>query len=71
MIRITKKLESDTLFVPELRPWLGSEVEIIVREADEHRGEPTTEPFPLRGSIVADDDPFGPAVSPDAWEAIA
>jgi hypothetical protein len=31
-IRIRRKLESDTLHLPELKPLIGREVEIIVRE---------------------------------------
>jgi hypothetical protein len=33
-IRIRKKLESDTLHLPELHPFLGQTVEIIVLEDD-------------------------------------
>ena len=32
VIRIRKRLDSDTLHLPELRPLLGRTVEIIVRE---------------------------------------
>ncbi len=31
-IRITQKLESDTLYLPQLRSWVGRNVEIIVLE---------------------------------------
>jgi hypothetical protein len=31
-IRIRKKLDSDTLHVPELRPYIGQTVEIVVEE---------------------------------------
>ena len=40
-IRICKKLDSDTLHLPELRPLLGRTVEIIVLEDDT---APTTRP---------------------------
>jgi hypothetical protein len=33
-IRIRKKLDSETLYLPELRPWLARGVEIIVLEED-------------------------------------
>lgn len=38
-IRIRKRLDSETLHLPELRPMLGREVEIIVQDAVE--AEPT------------------------------
>ena len=31
-VRIRRKLESETLYLPELRPLVGKNVEIIVRE---------------------------------------
>ena len=37
-IRIRKKLDSDTLHLPELRPLLGKTVEIIVLEEEESPG---------------------------------
>jgi hypothetical protein len=70
-ITLTKKLESDTLYLPELRPFVGREVEITVREAT--TAKPSTSgsksPNPLAGSVLRDDDPFGPAVPPEEWEA--
>ena len=33
-IRITKRLDSETLHLPELRPLIGHEVEIVVTETD-------------------------------------
>lgn len=33
-IRIQKRIESETLHLPELRPLIGREVEIIVHEAE-------------------------------------
>jgi hypothetical protein len=32
MVRILRKLDSETLYLPELRPLIGKSVEIIVRE---------------------------------------
>jgi hypothetical protein len=37
-IRIRKKLDSDTLYLPELRPLLGQTVEIIVLEDESRAG---------------------------------
>ena len=70
-ITLTKKLESDTLYLPELRPFLGREVEITVRESTVAKPSqaPAKSPNPLSGSVVEYDDPFGPAVPPDDWEA--
>lgn len=65
-IRIHTTLDSETLTLPELRPWVGKAVEIIVLE-DPRR--PASSDRPLRGSILRDDDPFGPAVSADEWES--
>ena len=71
-IRINQKLESETLVLPQLRPWLGQNVEIIVLAPDalpakvSHHGQPGRS---LAGSVLRDDDPFGPAVPPEAWEA--
>ena len=36
-IHIRRKLDSDTLHLPELQPLIGKTVEIIVREETEHR----------------------------------
>ncbi|MFL5241337.1 MAG: hypothetical protein ACJ8FY_04460 [Gemmataceae bacterium] len=33
-VRIRRKLESDTLYLPELRPMIGKTVEIIVQEEE-------------------------------------
>jgi hypothetical protein len=35
LVRIRRKLESDTLHLPELKPLIGQEVEIVVRQAEE------------------------------------
>ena len=65
-IRIRQKLDSETLTLPQLRPFVGKEVEIVISDVS-----PTSHPTasrqpsrsPLAGSILRDDDdPFGPAV---------
>lgn len=68
-IRINQKLESDTLYLPQLRDLVGQQVEIIVLTESPAARVPSGEPFPLRGSVLRDDDPFGPAVAPEVWEA--
>jgi hypothetical protein len=73
-IRITQKLESDTLHLPELLPWVGRQVEIVVREAPD--ATPTSVfdserkwVSPLAGTVHEYRDPFEPAVLPEDWEA--
>ena len=79
-IHIHRQLSSDTL--PELRPLIGKTVDIIVRETESNSiipeeidGSglpPEAGDFlnnPLAGSILHYDDPFGPAVPPEEWEA--
>lgn len=75
-IRITQKLESEMLYLPQLRSWVGRNVEIIVREAPPILPEApvVADPAkkwvsPLAGTVLRDDDPFGPAVPPEDWEA--
>ena len=71
-IRITQKLESDTLYLPQLRPWLGKNVEIVVQEIMPNPVVALGSPIPVRslvGSVLQYDDPFGPAIEPDEWEA--
>ena len=38
MITLTKKLESDTLYLPELLPFVGHRVEIVVRDSEPSPG---------------------------------
>jgi len=45
----------------------GQRVEIIVLTADVAE---TTNPYPLRGQPYRYDDPFGPVVDPEDWEAM-
>ena len=71
-LRITRRLDSETLHLPELRPLLGKRVEIIVLEAETNgSGEerPSTHQD-LRGSVLRYDDPFAPAVPEEDWEAL-
>jgi hypothetical protein len=71
-IRITRTLDSEILYLPQLRPLMGQEVEIIVlpieaRDAELSGQGVTTNP--LAGSVLRYDDPFEPAVPADEWEA--
>jgi hypothetical protein len=67
-IRVQQRLESETLHLPQLRAWLGKDVEIIILEAESLPVRRVAE-FPLSGSILRDDDPFAPALSTEALEA--
>lgn len=76
-IRIERHLDSDTLHLPELLELIGKDVEITVREAAGNGkaggGKPTApdeDAFPLRGTVLRDDDPFAPAVPPEDWDAL-
>lgn len=71
-IRIKQRLESETLHLPQIRSLVGKQVEIIVLEDEPATVLPAASDasqFPLRGSVLRDDDPFGPAVPPESWEA--
>ena len=71
-IRVTKTLDSETLYLPQLRPFMGQEVEIIILptepRAESHSADGAAA-IPLAGSVLRDDDPFGPAVAAEEWEA--
>lgn len=67
-IRILKHLDSETLHLPELRPLLGKTVAITVVE-EEPAALSDTERYPLRGSVLRDDEPFAP-VAEDDWDAL-
>jgi hypothetical protein len=67
-IRIRTILESETLTLPELRTWVGKSVEVIVLEDTLARHDVAAD-RPLRGSILRDEDPFGPALPTSAWES--
>ena len=71
-VKVTRRLVSETLHLPELRPLLGKQVEIIVREAESAPSvdDATPERYPLRGSVLEYGDPFEPAVPEEDWEAL-
>ena len=64
-IHLRKQLDSETLYLPELKPLIGKTVEIIVREVLSTPFNGTSQApgwlSPLAGSILRNDDPFGPA----------
>jgi hypothetical protein len=68
-VRLRRHLDSDTIRIPELKELIGKDVEIdlTVSEAD---SAPAVRDFrPLKGSVLKYEDPYGPAVDPDDWEA--
>jgi hypothetical protein len=66
-VRIRRRLDSETVHLPELHDMLGREVEITVREVDDALLD---DRHPLRGSVLRYDDPFDPADADEAWEAL-
>jgi|GEM_PF-757834 len=70
-IRLTRTLDSDMLYLPQLRPFVGKQVEIIVLSPDETpvAAAVANDVNPLAGSVIEYSDPFEPAVPADEWEA--
>ncbi len=71
-IRIRRKLESDTPHLPELKPLVGKNVEIIVLDDSLVTADVRNSAGPenrLQGSVLRYDNPFEPAVLPEEWEA--
>lgn len=71
VIHLRKRVDSETLHIPELRRFLGKNVEIIVLEEKPRTAEIGTEAerYPLRGSILRDEEPFEPVAEED-WEVL-
>ncbi len=70
-IRILKHLDSENLQLPDLRPLIGKDVEIIVLENGVAKADmtPSGNECPLRGSVLVYEDPFEPVAETD-WEAL-
>lgn len=69
-IRLTQKLDSTTLRLPQLGSLLGQEVEIIILANESASPEKTEDKnASLLGSVLQYDDPFGPACDADDWGA--
>ncbi len=75
---IRRKVRAGQTDVPELAAFEGKDVEITVTEVDVSAStvpEPwpdngPTDRYPLRGSVLRFDDPFGPAAPEEDWEAL-
>jgi hypothetical protein len=70
-IRIETIVDSETLYLPQLKPLVGKSVEIIVRPIpDQMRAiDNTSAANPLAGSVLEYAEPLEPAVPPSDWEA--
>ena len=70
-IRIETTIDSDTLYLPQLKPLLGKSVEIIVTEVTRRAQRPQGGSWtsPLAGSVLEYDEPFEAALPTDEWEA--
>jgi hypothetical protein len=73
-VRIKAHLTSETLTVTsaDLAEFVGKDVEVIVLEKVEEPASslPKTGFGFMRGTVLRDDDPFGPAAPPEDWEAL-
>jgi hypothetical protein len=69
-IRIMKDVDSERITLPELKPFIGRKVEIIVMDGECSVSVPSSPERSLAGSVVRYDDPFGSAVFEDDWEAL-
>ncbi|MBI1903818.1 MAG: hypothetical protein HYS13_22165 [Planctomycetia bacterium] len=65
MIRIQKKIESETLHIPELQPLIGKTVEIIVVEEAAPPGAPAGPPYAAFFALAGQD-----AVDPEAYQRL-
>ena len=72
-IRIKTRIDSETLYLPQLRPLVGKKVEIIVLEEESAalagNQNAEQERYALQGSVLRYDDPFEPVAEED-WEAL-
>ena len=57
-IRLHERLDSDTLHLPELRPLIGKNVEIIVQEEPEPAAGPYDALFELAGNDVVEPEAY-------------
>ncbi|MGE0601545.1 MAG: hypothetical protein AB7J35_19030 [Dehalococcoidia bacterium] len=70
VVRVRRRLQSSTLDVPELAELIGKDVEIVVTEVREPVPDSAEERYELRGSVLKYEDPFGPAVPEEDWDAL-
>jgi hypothetical protein len=70
-LHIRTRLTSETVHLPGAGQWIGQEVDIVVSAPNLNDAQWAEVLARLQGSVVQDDDPFGPAVPPQDWEAVA
>jgi hypothetical protein len=68
-IRIETTIDSDTLYLPQLKPLVGKSVEILIREMPPGMDRVKGWVSPLAGTVIDYTAPFEPAAPPDEWEA--
>ena len=66
LIRIHKRIESETITIPELKPFVGKDVEITVR-VKPTTGDSREDSRSLHGSVLKYDRPVEPVAEAD-WE---
>lgn len=75
-VRMRRHLDSETLTLPELRPLLGKDIELIALSDSDSEAVKIDDAAlearrrELHGTLIKDEDPFGPAVPPEDWEAL-
>jgi hypothetical protein len=67
VIRFTRRIESETLYMPEIGELVGQEVEIVVSLLS--AAQPVSVDS-LKGSVLRYDEPFEPVAVED-WEALS
>jgi hypothetical protein len=71
-IHISTVVSKETVkALPELGHLIGQRVEMDVTVPKVSEAEWAKIREWLKGSVLRDDDPFGPAVPPEDWEALA
>lgn len=70
-IRIETTIQSDTLYLPQLKQLVGKSVEIVVREVTQQADQVNSDSFvgPLAGSVIDYSNPFEATISAVEWEA--
>lgn len=65
MIHLHQKLDSETLYLPELKPMIGKTVEIIIREKAEPSSSPHSSSLHALSEIAGKD-----LIDPKAYQEI-
>ena len=69
VVHIQATVQEDGKVVVERLPFrAGERVEVTVAGPNESHATP--ERYPLRGTVIQYDDPFGPACPPEDWDML-